>query len=246
MVWGMNHPPGSNGFYLPGEFEGAVPVASDGWRTRLAEHFQHEMTPGERAIFEDENGAGAHWYACHAVNKFSLRREFFGTHRDGSVSEILPHEIPEFFWSSGNCAKLASMALFAGPVLTVDEALKDFIEWLEPGVHKFFPIEVRKARAKPPVHSRYLMVVEQRIDSFSETLSDKASFEKGPHIHGIRHRETPRLMRRLAFRKADIEGAHLWHEPQMSSFLLCISDRLQAEIADAGLRIPRHYPMMEV
>lgn len=244
MVWGMLHPPGSNGFYLEGDFEGEAPVASSGWRERLAQHFIDEMSPAQRAIFEDEHGAGAHWYACHAVNKFSLRREFFGTVRDGSAAAIQSHEIPRYFQATGSCKNLASIAAFSGPVLTVDEPMKSFIEWLEPGVHGFFPIEIRKSRGGFVPDQRYLLVVEQRIDSFSEERSDKASFQK--HSDRFWHSERPVHVRGLAFRKADIAHAHLWHEQRMGSFLLCFSDRLQAEIADAGLRIPKHYRMIEV
>jgi hypothetical protein len=53
-------------------------------------------------------------------------------------------------------------------------------------------------------------------------------------------------MRRLAFRKADIAHAHMWHERRLGRFLVCLSDRLEAEISDAGLRIPRRYQMIEV
>ncbi|MEG3146569.1 hypothetical protein U1839_18110 [Sphingomonas sp. RT2P30] len=244
MVWGMVHPPGSNGFYLEGDFEGQADIASDGWRKRLARHFVDEMSPTQQAIFEDERGNGAHWYACHAVNKFSLRREFFAGIKDPSADPIQSHEIPRYFRATGNCGNLASLATFSGPVLTVDEPMRSFIEWLEPGVHQFFPIEVRRSRGAHLPDPRHLLVVEQRLDSFSEERSDKASFRKSSDQFW--HSDRPAHVRGLAFRKADMSNAHLWQERRIGSFLLCFSDRLQAEIADAGLRIPRHYPMIEV
>lgn len=247
MVWGMNHPPVSNGpFFLPGEFEGPAEIASCGWRKRLKRHFDEAMPPAEQAVFQDENNNGAHWYACHAVNKFSMRREFFGTDRGASVAAIRSHEIPLYFRTSGNPDKLASLAQFAGPVLTADEALKSFIEWLEPGVHKFFPIEVRRGRDKPATGIRYILVVERRLDSFSEVRSHKGSFSISDDRLHVGHVEKASAMRRLAFRKDDIGSAHLWHEKRFNSFLLCMSDRLQEEIADSGLRIPKHFQMTEV
>lgn len=245
MVWGMNHPPGSNGFYLPGDFEGSAKNASCGWRVRLAQYYHDEMASTEQAIFQDENNAGSHWYACHAVNKFSLRRDLFGTVRKGSVTDIMDHEIPKYFKTNGTCNNLASMALFPGPVLTADEALKSIIEWVEPKVHKFFPIEVRRSKDGPPVHHRYILVVEQRNDSFSEIRSDRKSFHINQDRQWVEHIEKPNLMRRLAFSKEQFGSAHMWHEKRIRSFLLCFSDRLQAEIVDAGLRIPRHFSMVE-
>jgi hypothetical protein len=242
MVWGMNHPPVSNHFYLAGEFEGRKGHSS-GWRERLQRHFDHDMSAQDQAIFEDEHNNGAHWYACHAVGKFLLRRRLHQTVED-RPTVILSHEVPKYFHAKGNCSKLPSLALFAGPVFSVDEPLKAFIEWLEPGVHRFFPIEVRPIRGSPPPTPRYILVVEQELDSFSEEHSNKGSFRKD--CDKIQHSEKPKDMRALAFRKADFAGSHLWYERRMGSFLLCISDRLQAEIADAGLHIPRHFQMKEV
>lgn len=139
MVWGMNRPPVSNGpYYLAGEFEGAAPVASNGWYKRLSRHFIDEMPQVQQDIFQDKNNAGAHWYACHAIGKFSIRREWRGRELGLDQAAILDHEIPAFFQSTGNFNKLASMAQFAGPVLTVNQVLRDLIEWVEPGVHGLY------------------------------------------------------------------------------------------------------------
>ena len=243
MVWGMNRPPVTNDFYLAGEFEGRRGVSS-GWRARLKQHFEDDMSAQDQAIFQDEHNNGAHWYACHVIEKFSLRPWAHDKIRDRSTAAILNHEVPRYFHAKGNCSKLPSLALFAGPVFSVDEPLKAFIEWLEPGVHRFFPIEVRPIRGSPPPTPRYILVVEQELDSFSEEHSNKGSFRKD--CDKIRHSEKPKDMRGLAFRKADFADSHLWYERRMGSFLLSISDRLQAEIADAGLRIPRHFQMKEV
>lgn len=239
----MNHPPVSNNFYLAGGFEGRKGISS-GWRERLMQHFENEMAAEEQAVFQDENNSGAHRYACHAVHKFALRPRLGRTIKDETVAAIRSHEVPSYFHSKGNCSKLPSLAMFAGPVFTVDEPLKAFIEWLEPGVHRFFPIEVRPIRSSPPSGPRYILVVEQELDSFSEERSNKESFRKDRGE--IRHSEKPKDMRGLAFRRADIADSHLWYERRIGGFLLCISDRLQAEIADAGLRIPRHFQMREV
>jgi len=246
MVWGMNHPPGSNGFFLPGEFEGAAGIASNGWRQRLMKHFVDHMPVGEQAIFQDENNAGAHWYACHAVNKFSIRRNIYHTSLEGADERIRDHERPLYFQARGNLEKLASLATFSGPVLTVDEALRSFIEWVEPNVHTFVPIEVRRARDSAAVGSRYILVVERRIDSFSEVQSDASSFKHTTDPSYVWHAKKAASMRNLAFRREVFGDAHLWIEQRFCSYLLCMSDRLQAEISDSGLRIPRHWPMKEV
>jgi hypothetical protein len=247
MVWGMNHPPVSNGaFYLAGEFEGAAPVASNGWRQRLSRYFIDEMSDVQQAVFQDENNAGAHWYACHAVGKFLIRPEWRGRERGPEQAAIRDHEIPAFFQSTGNFDKLAAMAQFAGPVLTVNQALKDLIEWIEPGVHGLYPVEVRRAKNKPPIGMRYILVVNRMLDSFSEVHSQKASFTISDDRRRVDHVEKPTAMRKLAFRKDVIGEAHLWHEMRMSQYLLCMSDRMQQEIADLDLIIPRHAQMAEV
>jgi hypothetical protein len=242
MVWGMNLPPGSNGFYLEGDFEGAAGVASNGWRTRLAQHFQNELPESQRAIFEDEHSNGAHWYACHVVEKFCARIDR-GRLPDASVASIEEHEAPAFYKATSSCNNLASLASFSG-ILTVDEPLKNFIEWMEPDTHRFFPIEIRKSRGKSPDILRYILVIRQWIDSFSREKSDKGSFNH--HSGWFFHSEGPQQMRRLAFRKSDFGSAHLWRETSFYTPLVCFSDRFQAEFADAGLGIPRHYRMMEV
>lgn len=247
MVWGMNHPPVSNGkFYLAGEFEGAAPGASNGWRQRLSRHFIDEMSEAQQAVFQDENNSGAHWYACHAAGKFSIRPEWRGRERGPDQATIRDHEIPAFFQSTGNFEKLASMAQFTGPVLTVSQALRDLIEWVEPGVHGLYPVEVRRAKKKPPIGMRYILVVNQMLDSFSEVHSDKGSFTISDDRLCVGHVEKPTAMRKLVFRKAAIGEAHLWHETRMGKYLLCMSDRMQQEIADLDLTIPRHSQMAEV
>ena len=70
MVWGMNRPPFSNGFDLRGEFEGPSKLTANRWRQRLHEYYADSMSTKEQAIFRDEQGNGAHWYASFAVNKF--------------------------------------------------------------------------------------------------------------------------------------------------------------------------------
>jgi hypothetical protein len=233
----------TNDFYLAGEFEGRK-GASSGWRERLKQHFDHDMSAQDQAIFQDEHNNGAHSYACHAIGKFLLRWRLYRKIEDPSAAAILSHEVPTYFHAKGNCSKLPSLALFAGPVFSVDEPLKAFIEWLEPDVHRFFPIEVRPIRGSPPPTPRYILIVQQELDSFSEEHSNKGSFRKD--CDKIQHSEKPKDMRGLAFRKADFAGSHLWYERRIASFLLCISERLQAEIADAGLRIPRHFQMKEI
>jgi len=58
--------------------------------------------------------------------------------------------------------------------------------------------------------------------------------------------EKAALIHRFTFRREQIGNAHLWPEARFGTYLLCMSDRLQAEVADADLRIPRRMPMREV
>ena len=50
-------------------------------------------------------------------------------------------------------------------------------------------------------------------------------------------------MKQLVFRKSVIKGKHLWYEQRIAGVLICLSDQLQQEIADAGLKVPRHVQM---
>ncbi|NYT42209.1 hypothetical protein HZY97_15665 [Sphingomonas sp. R-74633] len=235
----MNIPPGSNGFYLEGAFEGEPPITSDGWRMRMADHYSNEMPEAQQVLFEDADS-----YAWHAVKKFSLNNE---PQRlvDEAVTPIAAHEVPRYFKTRQDPKNLAALARFAGNVLTVNEALKQFIEWLEPGVHHFFPIEIRMPRNRVHPDQHYILVIGQHLDSFSPARSAQDSFKVClPGLYS--YSENAPQARKLAFRREAFGNAHLWRERHILGFLTCFSDRLHAEITDAGLRIPKQFPMIEV
>ena len=246
MVWGMSRVPGSNGFYLEGDLEGPREMASSGWRERLKDHFRKEMPEEQKQLFEDGHQSGAHWYACHTVGRFLNDRGCVTNPGEKLITQIADHEVPRYFQVAERIQNApASLAILSGGVMVVIKALKEFIEWVEPSTHQFFPIEIRIPSGKIRPESYYIMVIGQWIDSFSPEMSAKSSFEK--FASGVySYSERPKDLRALAFRRRALSEAHLWREPRLEGSLICFSDRLQAEIIDAGLRIPRHYRMIEV
>lgn len=243
MVWGMDHPPLTKEYFVEGEFEGRKQPSGSGWRERLRDGYPERFTEAEQAALRDDGIDGPHHYAAHAIAKFGLRAE---RHHDRRASDdIQEHEIPRYFAAGGSKVPLASLASFGGPILHVDEALKTFLEWVEPGVHRFIPIEIRLPKDQRLAQQRYILVIGRILDSVWPEMSGKDSI-LNPTKTLISYSQRPVDMRKLAFRKSAIRDAHLWQEWRLTGCLTCFSDRLQREIVDAGLKIPKLVKMREI
>jgi hypothetical protein len=252
MVWGMNLPSGLGDFSPSGDFEFDRKTRNTGWFDRLR-LFYLEQTPEEqRRLFDygDKHvGHGAAGYWPYAVGKFITEP---GTRESSDrplTTPIEPHEAPISFDTDKSYKALGSLIEFTCRILAVDEALKAIIERLEPGVHQFFPIEIRMPRDNVYPAQYYTFVIGQYLDSFSPDDSDKWSwhdYPDHPDFYYYHYRKDKSGITGLALKKTLFQPAILWRERRFNGILICLSDELQAEIASAGLRIPRHYRMKEV
>ena len=248
MVWGMSLPSSFGQFWPEGGFEGEIDGGpNDGWSERLKAYFQEQTPEVQKELFDwDDQGSGnrAHFYPSYASRK--LRSEM-GTRENSYMppfTPIKPHELPLSFDIVRGGKSLASLIALNFGILAVDEALKEIIERLEPGVHQFFPIEIRLRNGKLYPEKYYILVIGQYFDSFSPEGSDKFSFKLDKVRFSYENNKAG--ISGLAFRKSVFGGAHLWRERRIIGLLTCFSDELQAEITKAGLHIPKHYRMREV
>ena len=252
MVWGMSLPSGFGQFWPEGGFEGEIDGGpKSGWSERLKAYFAEQTPEVQKELFDwvDHGGSGAvHSYPSYVSGKFISE---VGTRENvytPPFTPIRPHEPPVSFDIVRGGKSLASLIALNNGILAVDEALKEVIERLEPGIHQFFPIEIKLRRGKVYPESYYILVIGRYFDSFSPEDSSKYSWRdyapKYPHVY--RYEETKNGISGLAMFKDVFGSAHLWRERNFTNILTCFSDELQAAIAEAGLRIPKHYRMKEV
>jgi hypothetical protein len=247
VVWGMCLPRDFGEFWPDGVCEAVAGGADsdDGWSDRL-KAFYLAQTPEERKVlfdFASDGVAGAaHAYPSYAIMKFLREIGTRQGHDRPPLTPIMAHEPPQFFDIVRGTKKLGSFLVTAA--YTVDAALKAIIERMEPGVHQFFPIELRY-RGKPYSGPYYTLVIGRYLDCFLPEMSSNESWRhNGPRTYF--HEENKKGLQGLALSKAAFQGSHLWIERRMSLDLICLSDEMQTEIAKEGLRIPRHYRMREV
>lgn len=260
MVWGMSLPSGFGDFWPSGEAEYDKKTRESGWGDRLRLFYLAQAPEEQRRLLDyGENhvgyGAGGYrsyvagkFFSEHGADKLVADRYHFGSpeHPCSKVYiPVEPHEAPQSYTTEKSYQALGSFIQLSGLAMAVDEPLKEIIERLEPGVHQFFPIEIRMPRGKLYPTQYYTVVIGQYLDSFSPENSDEYAFRENGK-YGYIHERNKAGVIGLAFSKSAFGNAHLWRERCFRQILFCFSDELQAEIIGAGLRVPKHYKMMEV
>ncbi|GGC25971.1 hypothetical protein GCM10011371_11940 [Novosphingobium marinum] len=236
MVWGMALPKGFGEFWPDGDFEG--------WTDSLKGHFLESMPASQQAPF-GEGPRGALRYMGYAVDKFVKESGTVSASEKPPLSPIEPHEPPRHFDTQKTYDQLGALVMLSDKILATDEAFKAIVERLEPGVHQFFPVEIRMPKNKVFPDPYYIMVIGGYRESFSAEDSAAGSFnERRPGF--CYHDTSKKGTAGLAFARSRFAGAHLWRERAFREELTCMSDELVGEIAAAGLRIPAHYQMREV
>jgi hypothetical protein len=241
MVWGMYLPPGGGPYGPYGENEGPVDHYGDGWHHRLLKYYQEQMPESQRAFY-------AHSYPYCVVEKFLYE---FG-HKQPSpddvvVTAIEEHEPPRFFQTRKGYNELASIISLNSRMWAVDEPIKRLVDRLEPGVHKFYPLEIRMPRGRIYPIKYYVLGVGRWLESLSPEVSDRECFAhyhpeiRYFFIHGYKKNITG-----LALRQSVFNGAHLWRERGINEWLICFSDTLAADFASAGLMLPKYYRMRSI
>jgi len=244
MIWGMYLPRGGGPYGPYGDFEGPVDIYGDGWAHRLRRYGCEELSAEKTAFYGD-----GRVYASRVVEKFQKECGYKGPSPDDKiVRPIERHEPPTFFQMENGYKELSSIISLPSRIWAVDESVKDIIERMEPGVHLFYPIEIRMPRGRVYPVQYYVLVVGTYFESFVPEKSDPYSFNpqeanglKWYIFHGRKAEITG-----LAFCKAMHTNAHLWRERGMDEWLICISGELEAALREAKLKLPKYYRMIEV
>lgn len=223
MVWGMERV--GSGIYGP---YGSFP----GQQERL-EAIERQMTAEEKAEY------GSLGYAAF-VNE--------SIHKDNGP---LPEQVlPRRFVAKQRYNTLGSLLVIARGVRAVDEKLKSIIERLDPGVHQFWPLQIVMPNGDEHPVQYYGMMVLRHFDSFSPEQSDPDCFRGGEIAPGIKSYTVLGVSKErhagIAMSSAVFGSSHIWRERALKNPTLFFSSELQAEIKNAGLRIPKHFQLKVV
>lgn len=244
MIWGMYLRRGGGPHGPYGDYEGPVDIYGDGGSHRLRRYGCEELSDEQIAFY----GSGRVYASC-VVKKFHNECGYKGPSPDDLVvTPIERHEPPSFFQSEIGYKELSSIISLPSRIWAVDQSVKDIIERLEPGLHHFYPIEIRMPRGRVYPVQYYVLVVGAYLESFSPKESDPYSFKPQEAnevrwyiLHGYKAEITG-----LALRKAMHANAHLWRERGMDEWLICLSGELEAALSEAKLKLPKYYRMIEV
>jgi hypothetical protein len=244
MVWGMYLPRGGGPYGPYGNDEGPVDAYGDGWRHRLIKYYQERMPEAQKAFYRS-----ASFYAYCVLEKFQYECGHKQPGRDDLVvTPIEDHEPLRFFQAANSFKQLASVISLSNRMWAVDEAFKKIVERLEPGLHRFYPFEVRSPRGKVYPVQYYVLVVGRYLQSFSAEESRQESFT-AHEVNGLKWFNLDGYKKDitgLALRASVFEGAHLWRERGFNEWLICLSDVLEAELASADLMLPKYYRMKSI
>lgn len=246
MVWGMDEPSGLGEYSPTGAFEGGD------WYGRLLNHFHSQPPEVQKALFDTplEPLDARQFYVSFVSRKFVSE---WGVRRsprpeDPPLTPILDHELPMSYDTAKSYKTLASYIELNDRIAAVDGDLKHLIETFEPGVHKFYPIEIRMPWGKVFPNPYHILVIGQYFDSFVPERSKDEPFKEMPNSGGMLHIKFGPKNRipDLAFAQSIHDGAHMWRERRFGEQLTCLSDALVAEIKKAGLRTPKMFTMIAV
>lgn len=249
MVWGMSLPSSFGDYWPEGRFEGdpQQPLTPD-WADRLREYYFSQTAEVQKELFDyrGDHSLAAHSYPYFVSLKFTTEQGVSINAEMPPITPIKPHEPPRFYQTRNNQKNLANLIGLANRTIAVDEKLKSLIEHLEAGVHQFFPIEILMRRGQTYPEPYYILVIGRYLDTFSPANSRADAVKKWDGYDRYTHEDSKKGVSGLAFDTSIFGNSHLWRERRFTSFLTCFSDELVSQIHDAGLRIPKHYRMLEV
>jgi hypothetical protein len=240
MVWAMDMPSSFGEFFPGGEYPG--------FNERLHRHYEDHMSAEQKAVFGVRNPKAS--YVRFVCEKFRCPLAYKSGPDEPPVTPIESHEPPECFKTRKRYKSLGSLIQLNSQLLAVDEALKSIIEKLEPGKHQFYPIKIMVTNKEALSKPYFTMRISQYLDSFlpakslPEVLTSQV-FETYSTPYRLVD-DTEASINGIAVSKATIGNAHLWRERFINPEFLFLSDALQAEIAKAGLRVPKHFKVIEV
>lgn len=243
MAWGMGMPTGFGAYWPSGGFEG--------WSQSLIAYYQAQPPEVQRELFDAYSDplecavSYPHYVSVKLIHEIGSR---YRPHRpvDVPLKPVLDHEPPKVFVTEAKCNELASLISLNDRIVAVDEALKALIEGLDPGIHRFFPIDIVMPKGVKFSRQFYVLGVGRYFDSFADSASDSKAYEELPNSGGllsINRQSLSNSIRGLALTSQVHEGAHLWRERRFQEWLTCFSDELHAAIEGAELLVPKMYKM---
>ncbi len=220
-------------------------------RERLHTYFTQEMSEKERAIFGHKVG-----YARWVFEKFT--NEVGILHPGDRAVLTLPqdHEWPVAFQAERPIRSLGSLFKTINRVLAVDEAMKDLIEGLEPGIHQFRSITILQPNSEAFPGSYFTMIIGQFRDSFiPEPETEGTLWNRSSYLDPVKGRTftgaytfsalSAERYARLPLSSATIADAHFWRERNLIGPDFFISDALHGAIKKAKLKIPQNFKVRE-
>lgn len=218
-------------------------------RDRLQIYFNQEMPPEDKAVFGHKVD-----YTYWVFEKFVKELGILHPGDRAVLTAPQDHEWPRAFQAKRKIRSLGSLFKTTNKVLAVDEAMKDLIEGLEPGVHQFRPITILQPNSETFPGSYFTMIVGRFCDSFIPDLETEGDLWKqlsyvdenkvrqftGTYLHYAQNAES---FARLSLSRVATNGAHLWRESSLRGPDFFVSDSLQDAIKRAKLKVP---PMFKV
>jgi len=231
MTWAMMLPRGFGDFWPLGQMTDARGKAEAQFNSALSQEERVEMPEGVHS-------QGVQAILANASRKCEM-----------DLGALEPYEQGEVFETDKTEKSLASLIKLSNGLLAVDDPLKAIIEDLNPGVHQFWPLEIKMPKGKVYPTQYHALVVRRYLDSFTPKQSEPHSWRqmgRGSHYMVVRYPKKKEIMG-LALAEEKIGSSHLWRERFLSAPEIFFSDLLKKRIDEAGLRIPKeHYKVQDV
>ncbi|MDX8350915.1 imm11 family protein [Cognatiyoonia sp. IB215182] len=222
MAWGMHEPSRFGEFFPDGDYVG---------REEALREYYNQMSEEEKKL-------------RGMVKRFSLTG--FSKKYTRDFGPMTDAECPNEFLTVKSYRSLGSLLNTSNRLLAVDQGFKDILEELEPGVHQFWPIEIRMPRNKTYPSTYYGLRIGQFLDAFNPDHSKDECYNISGYENYRGVAPIKKAITGLAVSKDAVVNAHLWREKKLTQPDIFLSNELQQRAREAGLRLPKHFQMKEV
>lgn len=159
---------------------------------------------------------------------------------------VQPHEWPAEYVYEKAYKRHASIVEFSNRMYAAEDALREIIERLDPGVHQFNPVRVLLPKGVAHPVTFHMMIVGRWLNSFSLADSEPTSLQDVETTAPRVFPDNKKGFGGVAMQASVIGGAHFWREKSLGRPTFLLSDVLKAEVGKAGLRLPPHFKMKSV
>jgi hypothetical protein len=223
MVWALQ---------LPNAMGPGLPHGDHvGFEEGLVEHF-NALPPGEKAKFNDRASACRQYvYYKYTFEPGMVIPD------DPPLGSLEDHEWPVEVRLERDYKALNALLRMTGHVLAADQALKDVIEELDPGVHQFRPLRIVRKSGAEHATPYCTMLIGRWLDSFTPEQTDKRLWRDAGRRYSQATLDDDTRSADLAFSRAAFGNAHLWREKRIFNIDYFFSDELRGAIKAAGLGV---------